>query len=230
MKKTVRRYRNILASIVHSGTERVFCISMQRTGTTSVGKFFQDFDYRWGGWPADKKNSWSRSWYDGDYEKIFSSIDFRATNAFEDSPWWLPGFYKILFHRFPRSKFVLFTRDPDLWFASMVKHSAGNVIGNSKFHCKVYRREMELLKAGAFDEELEGRIHSEKPMKLIGHENHYKEIYQLHNAEVQDFFQRHSPESLHVGRLEDPDKWTKLGKFLGVEVPEDYDPRENVSP
>lgn len=33
----------------------VFCISMQRTGTTSVGKFFQDFGFNWAGWPMDKK-------------------------------------------------------------------------------------------------------------------------------------------------------------------------------
>ena len=33
--------------------DRVFCISMQRTGTTSVGRFFRDFGFRWAGWPAD---------------------------------------------------------------------------------------------------------------------------------------------------------------------------------
>ena len=27
--------------------ERIFCISMQRTGTTSVGKFFRDFGFYW---------------------------------------------------------------------------------------------------------------------------------------------------------------------------------------
>lgn len=212
--------------------ERIFCISMQRTGTTSVGKFFRDFGFRWAGWPADQQNDWSGSWYEGNYEKIFSSPAFRSANAFEDSPWFLPDFYKVLFFRFPNAKFILFTRDPDTWFQSMLNHSHGHIIGRTRIHCKVYRRELEyfdLLRSNAIDEEAEIRAFSEKKMKLVGHAKHYKEVYRLHNMEVQDFFQRHTSSSLHVGRLEDPDKWKKLGKFLGVEVPENYDCRENAS-
>src|SRR5690349_11662948 len=79
--------------------DRVFCLSMQRTGTTSTGRFFRDVGYAWAGWPADERNQWSQAWYRGDFEAIFSSPEFRAANAFEDSPWFLPDFYKVLFHR-----------------------------------------------------------------------------------------------------------------------------------
>lgn len=212
--------------------ERVFCISMQRTGTTSVGKFFRDFGFRWAGWPADLKNGWSGSWHAGAYDDIFSSLDFRSSNAFEDSPWFLPDFYKILFNRFPNSKFILFTRDPDAWFQSMVAHSRGNVIGGTRGHCKVYRRELEyydLLHSGEIDEEIENQSSSEKKMKITGHAEHYKEVYRLHNTEVQDFFERHAPEALYVGKLEDPDKWVKLGIFLGIEVPKNYTSHENAT-
>jgi hypothetical protein len=34
---------------------------------------------------------------------------------------------------------------------------------------------------------------------------------------------------LYVGRLEDPDKWQKMGEFLGVDVPESYTSHENRS-
>ena len=212
--------------------QRIFCLSMQRTGTTSVGKFFRDFGFRWAGWPADQQNDWSGSWYEGDFEKIFSSPAFKWANAFEDSPWFLPDFYKVLFSRFPNSKFIILTRDPDAWFQSMLNHSQGSVVGRTRIHCKVYRRELEyfdLLHSNAIDEEIENHRGSKKTMKLIGHAKHYKDVYRLHNTEVQDFFQRHAPGALHVGRLEDPDKWKKLGKFLGIEVPENYDSRENVS-
>ena len=209
--------------------DRVFCISMQRTGTTSVGRFFRDFGFRWAGWPADEKNNWSSSWYEGDFEAIFSSPDFRAANAFEDSPWFCPDFYKVLFNRFPNAKFILLTRDPDAWFQSMVNHSGGDVIGTTRGHCKTYRRELEyfdLLHSGELDEEIENQIHSEKKLKIVGHDQHYKEIYRLHNTEVQDFFRRHNPGKLHVGRLEDPDKWKKLGKFLSIDVPDHYESYE----
>ena len=221
-----------LRNIIYGSSKKIFCISMQRSGTTSVGKFFRDFGYRWAGWPADEKNEWSRSWFRGDYESIFSSTSFRLANAFEDSPWWHPGFFKILFHRFPKSKFILITRDPEKWFQSMVKHSGGNIVGSSASHCKIYRRELnyfELLNSGEIDEHVDNHNFSEKTLKLVGFAKHYKDVYRLHTIEVQDFFNRHAPESLHVGRLEDPEKWQKLGEFLGVEVPQGYTCHENAS-
>jgi hypothetical protein len=114
----------------------------------------------------------------------------------------------------------------------MVKHSGGDVVGSSRIHCKIYRRELEyfeLLHSGTIDETIENQIHSEKIMKLLGHAEHYKDVYRLHNIEVQDFFRTRSPVSLHVGSLEDPKKWQKLGKFLGIEVPEGYESHENAS-
>jgi Sulfotransferase domain len=232
MKNLIRN--SLLASKfgLHSSADKVFCISMQRSGTTSVGKFFRDFGFKWAGWPADEKNDWSGSWYDGDYEAIFSSSDFTRSNAFEDSPWFFPGFYKILFNRFPKARFILFARDPDSWFQSMMKHSAGDIIGRTKVHCKVYRRELEyfeLLRSGKIDEQAENEIHSKKTMKLADHAQQYKNLYRLHGIEVQEFFRKHSPASLHVGSLEDPNKWQKLGKFLGADVPEGYTSHENAS-
>ncbi len=232
MQKGIGRTYSIFRSVRIGCGPKVFCISMQRTGTTSVGKFFRDFGFRWSGWPSDRKNDWSGSWYDGDYEKIFTSRDFRRSNAYEDSPWFMPDFYKILYHRFPGSKFILFLRNPDSWFKSMLKHSNGNIIGASRVHCKIYRRELEylcLLKKGQIDEKMENSLEMNKTLKLIGLEEHYKEIYRLHNEEVVDFFSRHAPDALHVGQLEDPDKWNKLGAFLGVQVPAGYESHENYS-
>lgn len=213
-------------------TPRVFCVSMQRTGTTSVEKFLEDFGFRCAGWPEDERNGWSDAWYRGDYESIFSSADFRRADAFADSPWWLPRFYRVLYHRFPNSKFILFERDEDDWFQSMVNHSGGDVIGRTKSHCKTYRREMEyfeLVRAGEIDESVENDRNADKTMTLVDRAEHYKNVYQRRNTEVKDFFQRHAPDALHVGRLEDPHKWENLGEFLGVDVPSEYSVHANRS-
>lgn len=211
---------------------KVFCVSMQRTGTSSVGKFFRDFGFKWAGWPADEQHNWSGAWYDGDFERIFSAPGFLAADAFEDSPWFMPDFYKVLFHRFPGARFVLFTREPDAWFASMLAHSDGDIIGTGRIHCRIYRREQEyldLVAAGRLDPAVENQLASRKTMKLWGRDEHYKAVYRLHNAEVREFFGRHSPGSLHVGALEDPDKWRKLGRFLGIDVPQGYVSHANAS-
>lgn len=233
------QFRNIikgrlskLASLQGRKRQRVFCLSMQRTGTTSVGKFFRDFGFEWAGWPADKKNDWSESCFTGDYEAIFSSSDFIRANAFEDSPWFYPEFYKILYHRFPSSKFILFIRDPDAWYRSMINHSGGEIIGRPMMHCKVYRRELEYI--GLFDQKKlsdEAQMNQEikKRIKLSGNAEHYKNIYHLYNYEVQEFFKKASPGSLFVCSLEDPEKWIKLGAFLGIQVTDGYMCHENRS-
>ena len=211
---------------------RIFCISMQRTGTTSVGKFFRDFGFRWAGWPSDEKNGWTKAWYDGDFERIFTSPEFLDADAFEDSPWWLPGFYKVLHHRFPGARFILLTRDPAAWFRSMVAHSDGHVIGDNRVHCKIYRRELEffrLMEGDPLADDDKQRFDSEHRLKLSHMEEHYKAIYELHTTEVLDFFRRRSPGSLFTRRLEDAGTWQALGRFLGVDVPASYRSHENVS-
>ncbi len=232
IKKILKKVILYSNAITHKNEPKVFCISMQRTGTTSVGKFFRDFGFRWVGWSITAKNEWTVSCYNGDYEKIFSSLDFKSANAYEDAPWFYPGFFKVLYHRFPNAKFVLFMRDADAWYKSMVKHSGGDVLGRADTHCKTYRRELEyfdLLNSGRIDTKTENALGTEKIMKITNQAEHYKDIYHLHSVEVQDFFARFSPDALFVGSLEDPEKWHKLGKFLGVQVPDDYNSHENNS-
>ncbi|TVU91623.1 sulfotransferase [Vreelandella titanicae] len=202
---------------------KVFCISMQRTGTTSVGRFFSDAGLRWSGWADCRKNGWAESWYDGDYEKIFSSNDFLVKNAFEDSPWWAPGFYKILYHRFPDSKFILLTRDTNSWLNSMINHSNDNLIGEPERHCKIYRREKEFYEKNKF------ALLNKKSMCISEATEKYKEAYENHNREAIDFFGKKSPSSLFVGKLEDPDKWQNLASFLNIKISKGYNNHENSS-
>ena len=233
IKSILRKVILYYNALMHKNEPKIFCISMQRTGTTSVGKFFCDFGYRWAGWPSDMKNGWSLACYNGDYESVFSSLDFKSANSYEDSPWFYPGLYKILYHRFPNAKFILWTRDPDAWYNSMVNHSGGDILGRAKIHCKVYRRELEyfdLLNTGEIDEKNENQLGSKKIMKVTNQAEYYKEIYRLHAIEVEDFFKEFAPDALHVGTLEDPLKWQKLGAFLDVTVPENYESHENISP
>ena len=205
---------------------------MQRTGTTSTGKFFRDLGLKSAGWNEDKKNNWSGAFHDGDLESIFASDDFLKSDAFEDSPWFGSNLYRVLYHRFPGSKFILLERDPDAWLRSMVSHSGGSILGRSRTHCRIYRRELEyysLLNSEDFDETIENTIGSQKKMKILDCPGQYKEIYKLHSIEVKDFFARLDPSALFVGRLEDPEKWKKLGTFLNKTVPSEYNSHENAS-
>lgn len=206
---------------------KIFCISFQRTGTTSVGKFFEQNGFNVATYYVSKRNEWSLSWFKGDYQNIFNSIDFKSNQVFEDDPWWCMDFYKVLYHQYPNSKFILIERDSDKWFDSMVSHSDGRNLGNTYRHSKIYRRESEYYSLG----------HENKYSSLIDnllplnedHREHYKSIYELKNKEVKEFFREFDSKRLFNTTLENPDKWHEMAKYFNFKIPHDYEVHANKS-
>ncbi len=210
------------------GKERIFCISMQKTGTTSVGDFFTNFGYPTARWVHSWENQWTKKWCDGDFEAIFNSKEFQQRQVFEDDPWWCPGFHEELYRRFPNAKFILFTRDSTDWFRSMLKHANGKTLGNTKQHCKIYQREAELNELLANDPNFKpSETKLDNAMSLIGQDEHYKDIYTTRNKEVKAFFEAREQSSFISLDLYDTQKWLKLGKFIGIDVPTDYHVHSN---
>ncbi len=197
--------------------EKVFCISFQRTGTTSVGEFFLKHGFSVATWNVSVKNNWTKYWFEGDYESIFNSTDFKKNTVFEDNPWWCLDFYKILYHRFPKAKFILFTRDSNKWFDSMVSHSNGKTLGNTYVHCKIYDREQEFHHK--FPNYLYQNHTIDNLLEIIeSNREHYIKLYENRNREVIAFFNRNNNSRLILLKLEDGDKWQKLGLFFKIKV------------
>lgn len=207
---------------------KIFCISFQRTGTTSTGKFFKDHGYHVAGYNRSRKNDWTLKWFSGNHEAIFNSTDFRLFQVFEDDPWWCLDFYKVLFHRFPSARFILFERDSDAWFNSMVAHSGGKTLGNTYRHSKIYRREVEFYKLFGSRELYSREVDNLLPMANM-HRDHYTSLYELRIREVKEFFNQFDATRLFVGKLEDSQKWIKLGDFIGIQVDDAYDVHVNKS-
>lgn len=208
--------------------DKIFCISFQRTGTTSVGQFLKDAGYKVADWSVSHRNAWGRKWVNGQFEEIFNSDDFKQHQGFEDGPWFCPEFYRVLFHRFPRSRFILLERDAEAWFASMMSHSGGRSLGVTAVHAKIYQREAEyldLLEAASSpdDVDLNG-------LELDGHRDHYTALYRTRNRETRRFFAENDPARLFSCRLEDPAKWTGLAAFLGLDPAQAHEVHENKSP
>jgi len=215
--------RNLYYPVKLMNKGKIFCISMQRNGTSSCGQFLKDYGFRTANYSVSARADWISRWMDGDLEGIFESAAFRSYQAYEDSPWWFPDFYKYLYHRFPRAKFILFQRDPDTWFDSMLRHSNGNTLGNTYGHCKIYRRLSEFYEKLDHDPDFypQGRA-ADNLLSLEGRRMHYIQIYKEYNREVVEFFKKHDASRLFTGKLEDKKKWLKLGAFLDVQVEPGY--------
>jgi hypothetical protein len=203
----------------------VFCLSMQRSGTTSVGDWLEAHGLSRAGWPASDKAGWTRQWMDGDYEAVFQSAQFRAAEVFEDAPWWVPGACRILAPRFPEARFILLERDPGAWFRSMCLHSGGRNPGETDLHCRAYRREHELeaLRQAGKD------VRRMNQLDITDHAAHYQRIYRQHTLDTLEYF-RSQPHRLYTGHLEDPSVFVRMRDFLGLPAdPSIPSPRSNVS-
>ncbi len=209
--------------------EKIFCISIQRTGTTSTGQFFKDHDYKVATWGTSSKNNWGLKYFSGDYNGILKSRAFKANQVFEDGPWWVGDFYKYLYHLFPYSKFILLERDPDKWFDSMVSHSKGKTLGNAYRHCIIYGRENEvsnneIVCKDAYSASINNLLELNEE-----HRDHYKRIYVNKNRAVKLFFEFHDPNRLFTCRLEDPNLWQKMGRYFNIDVEDNYRVHSNRS-
>lgn len=208
---------------------KIFCISFQRTGTTSVGQFFIEHNYRVATWSVSRRNDWTVKWFKGDYENIFNSFDFKTSQVFEDDPWFCLDFYKVLFHRFPDSKFILVERNADKWFDSMVSHSKGRALGNTHRHSVLYQRLNEFYNQKFEEPNLYSSIIDNKLPLNEEHREHYTNIYKLRNNEVKSFFEIFGSERLVNVKLEDNDKWQVIGNFFNIKVPDGFEVHANKS-
>jgi hypothetical protein len=121
--------------------------------------------------------------------------------------------YRVLAERFPRARFLLLTRDPDLWFDSLCHHSGGVNPGPTDLHARIYGREEELRDLLAQRPDL----HPSAPglLSLLGHRSHYTMIYRRHTEDVKAFFAPR-PGRLFLASLEAPGTFADLRAFVGL--------------
>lgn len=220
--KTWRQLRFNYYSFRLISKPKVFCISMQRNGTTSCGNFLKDHGYRVAGY-GEHSSVWSKLWFKGDYDKIFKSKEFKSYQGFEDNPWWFPDFYRVLNSKFPKAKFILLHRDPDKWFDSMLNHLEIKTLTNNYDHSKIYRK-LDLF-YGKLDNDPNFKPNIYDIENLIPFEQmreHYIKVYQEYNREAIEYFKNYAPTKLFVTDLEDNEKWKKLGVFLDLKVSDGY--------
>lgn len=195
-------------------TGKVFCLSMQRSGTSSVGDFLEQWGFKRVGHQLSRSKNWTTHWLNGNYGAIFEDPLFTQNDVFEDDPWWCPDFFKYVYHRVPNSKFILLTRDSDAWFKSMISHSNGYSLGLTDIHAKIYRREDDLLWLQKNIKNF--NVSVPQGMTLFDKADHYKRVYERHINEVQTFFDTFAPDALFVGELNRQEIWSEIAEWLAL--------------
>lgn len=176
-------------------TQKIFCIGLNKTGTTSLHKAFEILGYK-----------------SVHYSCEVGNIQHIISNNFKNNRLLLEGLehydvildwndesiddlYQVFDQQYPNSKFVLNTRDIDGWIASREKHVL-NIPDISKLQAK----------------------YPENPWYTIN-KAVWKDLFDKHHKSILNYF-KDRPEDLMVFNLFEGDSWPKLCKFLEVPEPD----------
>ncbi len=172
-------------------TDRVFCVGLNKTGTTSIKRCFTVLGIQ----PIapSAKHDWRvlRAVFDrNDYGPALRLAE--KYRAFEDRPWNVWQMYRKLDERFPGSRFILTKRDPERWWGSVERWLSYT----KPRMATVYRQ------------------HLAAKNLLMGS---MIEAYERYNCEVTEYFS--GRDDLLVMELEKEQGWERICRFLGRAVP-----------
>jgi len=200
---------------------KVFCIGLNKTGTTSLESAMLDFGYIGG----DQREAefMFKDWVKRDFKKIVRYC--KSAVFFQDSPFSHPYTFIAMDQAFPKSKFILTVRDsPDQWYNSLVKFHGklwgnGNVpptaedLKNARYVYKGFPYYVRKHLNNVDDEELY------KKDVLV-------DYYTTHNKNVIDYF-RFRENDLLILNVADDDAYKRLAAFLNVETDKTQFPWKN---
>ena len=166
---------------------KVILIGFGRTGTKSVSAALRGAGLNVLDMRAERLNRTQlvRMWANKDYDALRALA--KKYEVGEDHPW--PMIYKELDEWFPEARFIFMHRDADLWLKSILKHTEQRGPSENKLHV----------------------FGIDTP---VGHEEHYKSVFNAHRAAVRQYFEGH-PRYLEVD-LSDEDAEGRIAGFLGM--------------
>lgn len=200
--------------------EKIFCIGLNKTGTTTVEKVLGDFKYSLG--IQRDGEILLKKWYSRDFDEIIRLS--KTADAFQDIPYSLPYTYIFLQQYFKNAKFILTVRDdPEQWYNSITKFHS-KLWGNGKIPNKESLKTAKYRYKGfAYDvvkamfNTCDNDLYNKK--KLI-------EYYNSHNFSVIEYFSNYS-DSLIVINVSDDNDYLKLCNFLNKKPIHEGFPWEN---
>ena len=118
-----RRFIRQVNSLAGVYRKKVFCVSRNKTGTTTMKELLTHYGYRLGPQAEAERFVWEHEWNMG--PAFWEWVD--RHEAFQDVPFSSSWFLPELYARYPDAKYVLTLREPGEWFESIANHHFGKL-------------------------------------------------------------------------------------------------------
>jgi len=201
---------------------KIFCIGLNKTGTTSIGYALKELGFKVGN--EAKAKSLLDSWAIRDFRPIIKFC--KTADAFQDSPFSFPYTYVMLDHAYPGSKFILSVRDgAEQWVSSLInfhgklwangdvpqKHHLQNAVNSVKGRpWKVNRLLFDTPEDDPYNREI------------------LSEFYTRHNYQIKNYFKTRSQDLLTIN-LANTSSYKEFCSFLNVDPIRSSFPKLNVT-
>jgi sulfotransferase family protein len=179
-------------------SRKVFCLGLQKTGTSSLGMALERLGYNVVGYNPFRHLAKKDDLTWQDIEKIALKVASNA-DAVQDTPW--PTLFQQLDVAFPGSCFIHVIRNRDAWIKSAVNDF-------QSFPNEIHR----LIYGSAYPE---------------GNEVEWLARYDQHNKDVSDYFAERPEDFLQLNLDEFQVNWENVCPFLGETVPDMAWPHAN---
>lgn len=187
---------------------KVFCIGLNKTGTTSLEKALQELGFQMGNQRAGEELI--DDWGQRSFAKIIR-LAYTA-DAFQDIPFSLPYTYQALDAHFPNAKFILTMRNSaEEWYESLLR-----------FHSKLWADGTrpptadDLAKATYVSEGHALRTHQlmfDVPTHDLYNRDRLIQVYQHHAYSVREFFRTRKGKLIEIN-LSVQNDYSRLCEFL----------------
>lgn len=208
-----------LNPIKYKNRQKFFCIGLNKTGTTSLKKAFEDLDFKLGN--QRKAEKLLRDIRNKNYRKLMKYCD--TAEVFQDVPFSFFNVYKVLYEKYPDAKFILTTRDsPEQWVNSITMFHAKKFSNNSVATAQELKKAKYVWPGWMWEAmEYNFNISEKDPYNL---ENLVK-MYIKYNQEVKEFFS--DSKNFIELNLGEKKSYKKFTDFIDVDSPYLNFPWEN---
>ncbi len=187
---------------------KIFCIGFNKTGTTSLESLLDTNGLRAAPQPIFERNI--LTYFNQTPEAYINLIKHfsKSYQFYQDIPFSLPNFYKILDKEFPNSKFILTIRDnEDEWYDSLIRFY------KQSFPSFTSPQQIEYILPGVIYKILTECWGGTKEDPY--NKKQLTQSYLNHIKDVKTYFKDREDDLLIVN-LKDKDLTLKLENFIGV--------------
>ena len=201
--------------------EKIFCIGLAKTGTTSMETALGELGYKMGDQFAGEMLL--EDWRERKFEKLLDLC--YSAEAFQDIPFCLPYTFQFLHGHFPNAKFILTRRNNAAqWYRSYTESEQKLWSSTDDLPSKEDLENVPYIRKGwAF------RCHKilyATPNDDLYNRDYFINYYNRHLANVREFFRR-GPENLIDINVSVPADYKRLCEFLGKLPKRDRFPWDN---